>query len=171
MKRFMVVPVALLIACGGSTATDINGGLTGAATITLTGAQTGTFTSNTVAAVWNSGTNEGGFGLSTAASGSTPAITVGISFVGEPKVGHYKSSDASTTGGVTVNPSSLTFWLATNTSGGTPQGTYDLNLTGVSTSGTVSTGKTYTVSGTLDAVMPAVSGSTATGTVTMHVTF
>jgi hypothetical protein len=171
MKRFLVVPVALLIACGGSTATDVNSGVTGAATITLSGAQTGTFSANDVATVWNSAGNQGGFAISTAQSGTTPAITVGISFVGEPHTGHYKNTDAATTGGVSVNPSSLTFWLASNTSGSTPQGSYDLNLTSVSTAGSVSTGKTYTVSGTFDAVLPALAGSNATGTVTMHVTF
>lgn len=170
MKRFALIAAAVVLGCGDSTSPNTSG-VTGAGNITLSGAQTGTLTSGNVSAVWSSSTSKGGFALSVAQAGSAPAIAVAITFPGEPHTGHFKNTDVGAATGLSVQLGTASFWVATDANASSPAGSYDLNLTSVSAASTVSTGKTYTVSGTLDAVMPAVAGTSATGTVTMHVTF
>ena len=99
------------------------------------------------------------------------ASPVAITFAGEPKVGHFKNTDAGAQGGASVSLTQTQVWLVNIGGSGSAVGTYDLNLTSVSTNATVSTGKVYNVSGTLDAVLPAVAGSGTTGTVTLHAVF
>ena len=59
----------------------------------------------------------------------------------------------------------------TATLSGALSGTYDLNFTSVTNPISASNGKVYTTAGTLDATLPATSGTGATGTITVHVTF
>ena len=170
MRCVITVAAALLVGCG-TTSTSPTAGTNGAATIALSGAQTGTFTANNVVAAWNSQSTQGAFGMSVLQAGATPAIVVAITFPGEPHTGHFLNTGTGASAGISVNPSGSIFWAATGSAASGAQGSYDLNLTSVSSAVTVSGGKTYTVSGTLDVTMPAVSGSAATGTVTMHATF
>jgi hypothetical protein len=172
MKRFALVAAVVLAGCGGSTSPTTNG-LTGSASITLSGAQTGSFTANNVVSAWNTASSQGAFGMSVlqAASTSTPGIAVAITFPGEPHTGHFLSTGTGAAGAVSVNPSGNIFWAATSSTASGAQGSYDLNLTSVSSAATVNGGKTYTVSGTLDATVTAITGSGATGTVTLHATF
>jgi hypothetical protein len=171
MKRLASFAAVALIACGGTDSTSPITTLNATATVTLSGAQTGTFTSKNMAAVFGTSDQRGGFSFNVTQAAGTPAIVVAIRFTGEPKVGHFKSTDVGAQAGLSVSPNSPVFWIATDGNVSSPAGSYDLNLTSVATSSTVSTGKTYNVSGTLDAVLPAVAGSGATGTVTLHATF
>jgi hypothetical protein len=170
MKRLTLIAFALLAACSKSTTSPVNVVLNTNASITLTGAQTATLQSTDMAVVWNSTNNKGAYNLSQTAV--TPGIVVGISWTGEPVVGHFKNTDAGASSAMTVNPNgTLNYWTASVGGTSAAVGTYDLNLTKVSTYTSVSGGKTYNVSGTLDVTMPALAGTGATGTVTMHVVF
>jgi hypothetical protein len=169
MKRLALLAAAGLIACGGDATSPITT-LNANATITLTGAQTGSFTATNLAAVYGTTSQRGSFGFSTQASSAT-AVTVAITFTGEPHTGHFKNTDVGAQAGLNVSPGSPQFWVASDANTATPYGSYDLNLTSVTTTSSVSNGKTYTVAGTLDAILPAVPGSGTTGTVTLHATF
>src|SRR3954471_19527520 len=171
MKRLMSLAALALLGCGGGDTTAPNEVVTGKATVTLSGAQTGTFTSGVMAVVWSTTDGRGAFGFSVAQATGTPSIAVALTFAGEPKVGHFKSTDVGAQGGLSVTLGQSNFWVASDANTATPFGSYDLNLTSVSVTSTVSTGKVYKVSGTLDASLPAVAGSGTTGTVTMHATF
>jgi hypothetical protein len=170
MKRLAFFAALTLIACGGSS-TSPTTTLNTTATVTLSGAQTGTFTSNSVGAVFVNSNQLGAITFLVAQAGTAPGITVAITFSGEPKVGHFKNTDVGAQGGAGVTLAQSQIWLANIAGTGSAVGSYDLNLTSVSTNATVSTGKVYNVSGTLDAVLPAVAGSGATGTVTLHAVF
>jgi hypothetical protein len=172
MKRLLLIATMVVVGCGGgSDSTAPNDVVNGKATVTLTGAQTGTFTSNTMAVVWGSADGRGAFGFSVTQATGTPSIGVALTFTGEPKVGHFKSTDVAAQGGLSVTLGQSNFWVASDANTATPFGSYDLNLTSVTVTSTVSTGKVYKVTGTLDASLPAVAGSGTTGTVTMHATF
>src|SRR5437867_2690787 len=105
MKRLALITAVALVGCGGSDTTAPITNVTAKVTVTLAGAQTGTFTVNNLAAVWASSDNTGGFTFTVAQTSTTPAIVVAIAFPGEPKVGHYKHTDTGANGGLTVNPS------------------------------------------------------------------
>jgi hypothetical protein len=175
MKRLISVAALALLGCGGGgDTTEPNDVVTGKASITLSGAQTGNFTSGVMAVVWSTSDNRGAFGFSvaqTTGTTTTPSIAVAMTFTGEPKVGHFKSTDVGAQGGLSVTLGQSNFWVASDANTSTPFGSYDLNLTSVTVTSTVVTGKIYKVTGTLDASLPAVAGSGTTGTVTMHATF
>ena len=174
MKRSILAAAVTLslAACGGTTP---GGGLgqSNGCSVTLSGAQTGTYDCHSAFAIWDATKNQGGFTFSVSAGGTTPQITVAIEFTGEPHSGTISNTDTGASGGLTVYLSSGgsgTYWAAlTDTSNS--QGSYSLKFSGVSTTYSTTSGKTYNTDGTLDATMPAVSGTSATGTVTLHATF
>ena len=174
MKRTIFAAASTLVfaACGG---TGIGpGGTIGQSdhcSVTLTGAQNGTYDCKSALAVWDSNKNETSFAFTVSEAGTTPQITVVISFKGEPHSGTYASTDTGVTGGATVSISAGSAgWVGTSDPG-SPQGSFSLKFTGVSTAYTASSGKSYTTAGSVDATLPAISGSAATGTVTLHATF
>jgi len=173
MNRSILAATTLaLAACGGSGIGP--GGTIGSSngcSITLSGAVTGTFDCKTAVVAWDSAKNEGFYAFSVAEAGATPQIAVAISFPGEPHSGTYASSGTGVTGAIIVSTSSSSnLWEASKDST-SAQGTYSLKFTGVSTTYSTASGKAYNTAGSLDATMPAASGSAATGTVTAHVTF
>jgi hypothetical protein len=101
--------------------------------------------------------------VSLSTSGQNPVTS--ISFAGTLHTGTYHSTDTGAGGGITYT-SGTSSWLA-----GPGIGTFTLNLTTVTTVSTTGTSTAYAVHGTLDATMPAVAGSTLTGSVTLHASF
>ena len=77
MKHLALFAALALIACGGTSSTSPNTTLNATATITLSGAQTGTFTSNNVGAVYANSNQTGAITLVVAQAGSTPGIAGG----------------------------------------------------------------------------------------------
>ncbi|MFN2546111.1 MAG: hypothetical protein ABR567_01630 [Myxococcales bacterium] len=167
--RVFALTAAALAACGGGITTTP--GQSSSCSVTLSGAVTGTFNCQYATTAWASSNNLGAFAFSAA---GPPAVTVAIGFTGEPHTGAYKNTDAGAESGITVtngSGASAQYWVANVGDGSTPAGSYTLNFTSVSNAITVSNGKGYSVEGTLDATLPAVSGTGATGTVTLHATF
>lgn len=169
--RTILVSLCLALgACGGSSA-----GVSNNCTATLSGAfaQGGKFTC-TISATWQSSNDQGGINITYGTAGQTdPDINASIGFTGQPQARTYSLTDADAKGGVTVmipfypNPETTSYaeWGALN-----GQGSYSLALSSVSMALTNSSGKTYTVHGTLVSTMPALAGY-ASGTVTLHATF
>ena len=164
MRMAAVAIAATVLGCGGGGALP---GQTASCTATLSGALSGTYDCKPAATAWQSSNNMGAFAFQVQQAGSTPGIQVGIGWTGEPQVKHYKQSDADAQGGVIVQTASSQNWSAVAGF----QGTYDLNFTSVTNPISASNGKVYTTAGTLDATLPATSGTGATGTITVHVTF
>ncbi len=164
---FAAAATLVLAACGGSS-TGL--GQSGHCSVTLSGAQTGTYDCQTAFAAWDSSKNQGSFGFQVAQSGTAPGIVAAITFPGEPHSATFSQSDTGASGGVIVSGASSSYWIASSDASST-QGTYSLKLTGVSSAYSNSSGKTYSTTGTVDGTLPAASGSGASGTVTLHATF
>ena len=166
MTGITLLAVAAALACGGSSTT---GG--GTCTITTSGGQTGTWDCGVFAAAWSSSSNQGAFSAgATDAAHDLVSVAMGIS--GQPHAGTFKFSDAGAVGGISVTANgNSSSWFAGHNSSTDSQGDYTLTITSLSETVSNSGGKAYRVGGTLDATLPALSGSSATGTVTLHATF
>jgi hypothetical protein len=118
MKKLATLAIVALAACGGGsdTTSPTNNPITNSATVTLSGAATGTFTTSTVAAIWASSNNQGAFtfsvGTAQAATSTSPAVVAVIGFTGEPKAGTYKNTDVGALSSLSVQTSALAFWIA-----------------------------------------------------------
>lgn len=154
-----LLAAAALAACGGTSTAA--GGDTNACSIALSGAATASITCTNAVAGYSSANGEGLASLTT--SGQNPVTN--ISFAGAPHTGIYHSTDTGAGGGITYT-SGTSSWLT-----GPGIGTFTLNLTTVNIISTSGTSTAYAIHGTLDATMPAVSGSTLTGSVTLHASF
>lgn len=164
MRKNLVAGTVLLAAvlntgCSSSD-TDVTGN--GGCSVTLSGAQTGTYSCGLAAvAAYTTATNQ--FAVAFNVSG-TPSVQVSLGSTGEPTARTYANNAAGAVGAVTVN-SGTSSWFAVGGGGGT----YSLVLSSVTQFSTGATGKTYTVHGTLDGTLAnAASGGAA---VTIHATF
>jgi hypothetical protein len=157
-KLAALATAATLAGCGGVASQNC--------TVTLTGAQTGTYDCRPSFTAWDSATNLAGFAFDMKQSGTAPHVQVAIRFPNQPHVGDYLNTDAGAQGALSVTAASAS-WAAV--SGG--QGSYHLIFTSVAESLSDSTGKVYVGAGTVDATLPAMSGTGATGTVSLHVAF
>ena len=160
---------SVLAACGSSdVTTGVNTGVNTNCSLTLSGAQTGTFNC-TAAAAYNAAQDSAGAGVS--ATTSSPVISLAVGRRGQWSAGTFKNTDTGALGAVVVSLGTQA-WMASSpaANGGTAVGSYTLVLT--SANGTsVSGGTVYTIHGTFDATLNAVTGSTATGTITIHSSF
>lgn len=159
-------------ACGGSASTGVGGNTT--CTETATGAQSVTLDcTNHVLGTYTTGNNAGAISISAPATGSG-SVSGGttISFSGEPTAKTYKTGDAGLIAFIQFGSSS-NLWVVQNdgTSSSSNQGTFTLTVSSVNTVTTGSGAKIYTIHGTMDAVAPAYSSTSATGTVNLHTTF
>ena len=155
---------ALAIA-GCSSDDDNNGNGNLSCSVALSGGLTGTYDCVTFVAAYSTAVNT----TSYATSASTPAaVAIAINCQGEAATGTYTRGTANASGGIVVT-SGTSSWSVSAGTGGT--GSYTLTITSVSTISTTTQGKAYLIHGTLDATIPAVSGSTITTALTAHVTF
>jgi len=175
LKNVLAVLVLVVsLACGGTGTNPTN---TGACSITLSGAVTGTFPCASAATGgYDHASNESAVdftaGSAASASNTTPDITVAIGFSGSMQNGTFTSTGSGAGGGVVVDGNPGSVWAATVASGANPAtGSYTLVVSSNTTLAGNTSGSVYTVHGTLDATLPAVQGSSATGTVTLHATF
>lgn len=144
----------------------------GGCTITLSGAATGTFNC-TATTVYATQSNLGGPTLTVSAPAPYQMLTVTITRPGEPTSGTWSDADAGSKADLVVESTGVPppTWVATRgASNGMDQGSYTMSIT-VSNPTTVSNGKTYTATGTIDGTLPFVQGTGASGSVTLHATF
>jgi len=167
----MAVVIGLL-ACGS--AVDSNpGGVSGPpCTFTLSGGTTGSYGCTTRLAYFTDSNETGTVMLGYGYTGQTnPAISASFNFPGPPATGTL--TDASPDGGVTTRilvNSGAASWTATESATGATVGTYTLTVTKASIT-IVNDQDVYGVSGTLDATLPPVAQTSATGDVTLHASF
>jgi hypothetical protein len=171
--RFLAIAV-LAAGCGASL--NIPG--TGSCTATLSGAVTET----NVTCFAVAGTDSNGDGNGTIAfTFENPVgytVSAAVKSTGTPAARNYANTDANANGACEVmsNGGSGTPSVWAAIAGGSPnQGTYSFNVTNISSEVSNPDGGPgqvfLTVHGTIDCTMPAVAGSAASGTVTMHATF
>jgi hypothetical protein len=175
MRGLIGILALAVAACGGSSSPAFTPG--GACTITLSGAQTGTYDcTNNVAAVYNPGNNQGG--LMIAFKGSpTGSLDINLlpGFPGAPTTGTVSNSTSGTTGGLEFDMNSgASMWSSPNTTVSPATGTWTFTLTAIgpaqSTGGAL---EAYPIHGTLDGTLTgsAVTSTPTSGTVTVHASF
>lgn len=137
-------------------------------TITLSGALSGTIPC-TASLGYDAKNNLGVLGVSPVGS-PTVHFTGSASFPGQPHTGTYQSTDAGAKGGLSVQQGTPT-WFASS-GGSSTQGSYALTLNSVTNPRQTSSGDMlYDTSGVLTATLPAITGTGASGTVMVSVTF
>src|SRR5207249_3269337 len=117
-------------------------------------------------------TSENRTAVNIQAAGSPTPAQAAISFPGEAHTGTFTQADTGAKAALYA-ASGTNFWSAAvgSTTASDNQGSYSMNLTSVSTLASTSSGKAYTVHGTVDGTLLPVSGSGASGNVTFHATF
>jgi hypothetical protein len=170
MRLALALALASLCSCGGKTCTvTISGAQTG-----IAGLLEGTYDCGFTNTQFQTASNTGSFSFGAPTVSENAPISVGIGWPGEPRPGHYQSSDPSANGDVSVIYSGGTFaeqWdaMANCTSSCTTLGSYDLNLSEVSTLVTFTSFKRYEAHGTLDATL--VESHTPPVVLTVHASF
>lgn len=159
--------VLVFAGCGGS-GNRYTPGQSNTCSIAFSGAVNGTADCSPVETLWNATNNTGGLAFAVTGYGPIPNAQAAFSFPGQPQVGHYKSTDAGATGGITIGNTSST-WTSQVGNGVSPQGSYDVNLTAVVNGVPTPSGYQYSASGTVDSTLVPTSGQV--GNVTAHVTF
>ncbi len=151
--------------CNGST-----GPLSASCAVTLTGGVSGTYNCSAPVMIWTAATNITGLVITVPQAGSTPAVTISVTWTGKPAPGTYQSTDAGAAGGINVLATGTGDWLA-SVGGNAPSGNYSVQLSDVSQIATTASGISYSTHGTLSATLTPVSASGATGTLALSATF
>ncbi len=165
----VTVAVAVLGCNPGST--GLRPGVSNSCTVTLTGAITGTYNCEPATTAWGLADGMGVFSFGVSQSGSRPGVSVAISWVGEPTVGDFTSSDVGAVAHLALTMSSNQAWLASVGEGTAAAGTYTLAFTSVVNNISTVSGNGYSTEGTLTASLTPVAGSGSSGTITMSATF
>lgn len=173
MKARILVLGAAAAALGcNASSTGLHPGISSSCSVTLSGAVTaGPIDCQPATTAWSLADDYGGFSFGVAASGTRPAISVAIEWVGEPIVGGYTNGDAGALASLTVTAANNRSWVASVTGTAAPSGNYNLLFSSIVNNLNTAGGKGYSAEGTLAASLPAVAASGATGTVTLNVTF
>ncbi len=166
--------VAGIAMAGCKTATTAIDLATQTCSSTLSGAVTATDNCLPDGTAFVTAKDSSGYGFSLVDSTTSSHVVVGIAWSGTPAVGHYTNT-AGSGGAIMVTQTSGATWVASTGTGpgaGDPVGgTYDLHYTSIG-SGVSSNGTTvYPAAGTLTATLNPVSGTGATGTINVSVTF
>ncbi len=173
MKIWRVVAATALagLGCNAKT-TGPTPGVSSHCTVTLSGAVSGTYNCSPATTTWSAFDNTGGFTFAVQPSGATPTVGVAILWLGEPTdTVTYRNTDVSAQATIYVTNASSQTWQAIIGGGPPPAGSYSLHFTSVVNNLTTADGKGYSTDGTATATLPAVSGTGATGTITMTVDF
>ena len=170
-KIFWASALAALVGCSssdGSNGTD-DGSIAGC-TLTVSGGTSGTYPCTLRAAVWSSLSDVGQILVGRTATADAPAISVTVSFPGEPIAGTYTDDTPGAKTRMTVTSGTAT-WTG-NVGGSTPKsGAYTMVLTSVAATRESGDNQIYAVSGTLEATFLPVAGTSASGEVTLRATF
>lgn len=167
MRTAIVAAAVVLTAvgCKGTTAP-----VSASCTVMLTGALSGTYSCSAALLVWTAATNVTGLVITVPQAGSTPAVTISVTWPGAASTGTYQSTDAGAAGGINVLATGTGDWLA-SVGGNAPSGSYGAQLTSVSQIATTASGASYSTHGSLSATLTPVSNSGATGTLGLSATF
>jgi len=170
-KIFWASALAALVGCGSSDGSNGTGdGSISGCSLTLSGGMSGTYPCTLRAAVWSSLSDVGQIIVGRTPTADAPAISVTVSFPGEPMAGTYTDDIPDTNTRMTVTSGTATWTL--NVGGSKPKsGAYTMVLTSVAATKESGDNQIYAISGTLDATLPAVAGTSASGDVTLHATF
>ncbi|HZX93384.1 MAG TPA: hypothetical protein VFE90_02635 [Myxococcales bacterium] len=170
-----VLAIAVLAATGCGAAADLLNGQGN-----CTAAVTGAVALPNVSCIASAGTDSNGSGNGAVAFNFTnPSgyqLVVGVGFSGAPAVKTYSNTDSGAKSGVEViqNGSAQT-WAALAGQPGANQGSYTLSITSLGSQVNNPDGGPgsvfLTVHGTLNATLPAITGTGASGTATMTATF
>lgn len=148
----MALSLAAVAGCSSSPGND-DTGVNGTCSTTLSGAVNGTYACSAAVAAYATAS-----ATSTIAFAVTlPAVSVAITVPGQFGTNTYTNVTSGASGGVTLTSGSTVYYAVV--SGGTSTGTFTLHLTSVSTIGSVSTGTTYTVHGTLTGTLAPAGGT------------
>jgi hypothetical protein len=139
-----------------------------ACTVTLAGAQMGTFDCM-ASGVWSQSSDVGAVGLSV--PGQSPAIAASLSRPGEVTTGTWTQADAGADSGLSVSLGLDGWGAGVGSSFPVAQGSYTLQLTDVTVAVLSPNGKGYTVHGTLDATLPPAPGTQSMGDVRLRAQF
>jgi hypothetical protein len=157
---------AMALSCGPSA----NTGDLPPCNLTLSGAVTSAQQCRSVVATWAQVSNQTAV-LMNPVGTPIPTVTVAIGFTGQLRAGTFTHADAGAVGQVVVT-SGASQWAAFPVSFATPQGTYSLIVTDPGVSTASGNGTIWpAVVGTLDATLPAIAGTSASGSVTLHLVF
>jgi hypothetical protein len=164
----VILALVTTAACGGSNTTGTDTG-TAPCSITLSGAQNGTFTcSDDLTAILGIATNQSLVGFTSA--GNTPSVAVAIKFSGAPITKTYRSTDPDAVQGISVLSGSNT-WLAQGSKDPTAVGSYSLTLSSVTEVPFSTDAKGYDVHGTLSATLQPDAATGAAGTIALTASF
>lgn len=170
-KIVRAAALAALVGCGSSDgANGTPDGSIAGCTLTVSGGMSGTFPCTLRAAVWSSLSDVGQILVGRTATADAPAISATVSFMGEPIPGTYTDDNPDAKTRMTVS-SGTASWAA-NVGGSTPKsGAYSMVLTSVAATKESGDNQIYAVSGTLEATLPPVPGTSASGDVTLQARF
>jgi hypothetical protein len=161
--------VAFAMAGCGSDSTDggNNGGGITSCKATVTGGTgvAGTYNCTAVGG-FATGANLSSISISTAGA---PNLAIAINITGQLTTGSHNAATSGTAGSAVISSGALS-WINSN-AGGSATGTFSSSLTSATTIATTANGSVYTVHGTYDGTFAASPGTTATGTVQVHVAF
>jgi len=155
--------LAALVGCVSSDGSDpsLDGPIAGCS-LTLSGATSGTYPCTLRAAVWSSQSDVGQILVGRSASADSPAISASLSFPGEPIAGTYADDNPDVTMRMTVTAGDRS-WSA-NAGGSVPKrGSFTMVVTNAAATKASGDNQIYAVSGTLEATLSPVAGTSATG--------
>jgi hypothetical protein len=140
-------------------------------TLDLTGALSGSFAC-VVSVTYSKLSMRGDVTISVANPGALQEVAVSVQQPGVPATGVWANTDPGASGGMTVQgkPAAMVPTWQCSVGGAAPQGTYSMNLR-VGIGKVTPSGEEFGATGTLDANLPALAQTGATGTVKMHVAF
>jgi hypothetical protein len=154
---------------GGSGGSGGGGGGNNACSIMLSGAVSGSFGCSALT-VYSNANNAASTTLSVASPAPLQSLTVNITRPGMPTTGFWSSADAGSTAVLAAQQSSGATWQA-SVGGAMAQGSYTMNIT-VGNGTATGNGMTYmSATGNISGTLPAVTGSGASGSVTLSATF
>lgn len=160
--------VAALVGCGSSDGSNppLDGPI-GGCSLTLSGGTSGTYPCTLRAAVWSSLNDVGQILVGRTASADGPAISATLSFMGEPIAGTYADDNADLTMRMTVAAGDASW---TGSAGGSvpKRGSFTMVVTSVTATRASGDNQIYAVSGTLEATLSAVAGTSASGDVALE---
>jgi hypothetical protein len=140
--------------------------------LSVSGAVSGAFPCS-VSVTYSTAGNRGDVTISVADPRPLQLITLSLQQPGVPMTGNWANTDTGASGGITVEGESdatvVPTWACT-VGGTAPQGTYTMQLH-VGAAMPEMGGEVFGASGTLDAVLPGVTSTGATGTVSLHADF
>jgi hypothetical protein len=160
-----------LLGCGSSDGSNAPGDAPiSGCSLTLSGGSAGTYPCTLRAAVWSSLNDTGQIIVGRTPAADAPAISVNVSFLGEPIAGTYADDNPDVTTRMTVTSGDAS-WTA-NVGTSTPRrGSYTMVLTSVTATRASGDNQIYAVSGTLDATLSPVAGTSASGDLGLQARF